>query len=132
MGTFQSAGARILPGVVREFRSRWPEVRVEIREELNESILLEAVAAGALDLTFASAAQPVPPQLDSEVLLEDRYVLLAPPGSPYRGRANVELAELDGLDVIEPPRASRASRSCSGRGPPPARAARRSSARTTT
>ena len=29
--------------------------------------------------------------------------MLAPPGSPYRGRANVELQELDGLDVIEPP-----------------------------
>ena len=37
VGTFQSAGARILPGVVREFRARWPEVRVEIREELDES-----------------------------------------------------------------------------------------------
>ena len=36
VGTFQSAGARILPGVIREFRSRWPEVRVEIREELDE------------------------------------------------------------------------------------------------
>ncbi|HEY3613305.1 MAG TPA: LysR family transcriptional regulator [Gaiellales bacterium] len=104
VGTFQSAGARILPGVVREFRARWPEVRVEIREELDESILLEAVAAGALDLTFASASQPVPPQLDSGILLEDRYVLLAPPGSPYRGRTNVELQELDGLDVIEPPK----------------------------
>jgi DNA-binding transcriptional LysR family regulator len=103
VGTFQSAGARILPGVVREFRSRWPEVRVEIREELDESVLLEGVAAGALDLTFASASLPVPPQLESAMLLEDRYVLLAPPGSPYRGRSDVTLQELDGLDVIEPP-----------------------------
>ena len=71
MGTFQSVGARILPGVVREFRARWPEVRIEIREELDEAILLEGVAAGALDLTFASASLPVPPQLDSELLLED-------------------------------------------------------------
>lgn len=103
VGTFQSAGARILPGVIREFRARWPEVRVEIREELNESLLLEGVAAGALDLTFASAGTPIPGQLDHETLLEDRYVLLAPPGSPYRGRASVSLRELDGLDVIEPP-----------------------------
>ena len=63
VGTFQSAGARILPGVVREFRARWPEVRVEIREELDESILLDGVASGALDLTFASAGGPVPAQL---------------------------------------------------------------------
>lgn len=103
VGTFQSAGARILPGVVREFRSRWPEVRVEIREELDEMILLDGVASGALDLTFASGSLPMPPELESELLLEDRYVLLAPPGSPYRGRANVDLQELDGLDVIEPP-----------------------------
>ena len=103
VGTFQSAGARILPGVVREFRARWPEVRVEIREELDEGVLLEGVAAGALDLTFASAGGPVPPQLANELLLEDRYVLLTPPGSPYRGRSSVTLQELDGLDVIEPP-----------------------------
>ena len=104
VGTFQSAGARILPGVVGRFRARWPEVRVEIREELDESLLLDGVASGALDLTFASAGGvPVPPQLASETLLEDRYVLLAPPGSPYRGRASVTLQELDGLDVVEPP-----------------------------
>ncbi|MDX6628506.1 MAG: hypothetical protein QOH00_752 [Gaiellales bacterium] len=103
VGTFQSAGARILPGVVREFRARWPEVRVEIREELDERMLLEGVAAGALDLTFASVGGPVPPQLANAMLLEDRYVLLTPPGSPYRGRASVTLQELDGLDVIEPP-----------------------------
>ena len=104
VGTFQSAGARILPGVVGRFRARWPEVRVEIREELDESLLLDGVASGALDLTFASAGGgPVPAQLASETLLEDRYVLLAPPGSPYRGRASVTLQELDGLDVVEPP-----------------------------
>ena len=103
VGTFQSAGARILPGVVGKFRARWPEVRVEIREELDESLLLEGVASGALDLTFASAHVPVPVQLASETLLEDRYVLLAPPGSPYRGRLSVTLQELDGLDVVEPP-----------------------------
>jgi DNA-binding transcriptional LysR family regulator len=103
VGTFQSAGARILPGVVREFRSRWPEVRVEIREELDEAVLLDGVAAGALDLTFASVGPPVPAQLEHALLLEDRYVLLAPPGSAYRGRISVTLQELDGLDVIEAP-----------------------------
>jgi DNA-binding transcriptional LysR family regulator len=103
VGTFQSAGARILPGVIREFRARWPEVRVEIREELQETLLLQGVEAGTLDLTFASMGPPIPAQLAHEVLLEDRYVLLAPPGSPYRGRASVTLQELDGLEVIEPP-----------------------------
>ncbi len=103
VGTFQSAGARILPGVIREFRSHWPDVRVEIREELDETLLLDGVAAGSLDLTFASMGPPIPPQLDYEVLLEDRYVLLAPPGSPFRGLASVTLQELDGLEVIEPP-----------------------------
>ena len=134
VGTFQSAGARILPGVVGRFRARWPEVRVEIREELDESLLLDGVASGALDLTFASVGGvPVPAQLASETLLEDRYVLLAPPGSPYRGRASVTLQELDGLDVVEPPagRVVLGSRS-SARGRPPARRATPCSAPTTT
>jgi DNA-binding transcriptional LysR family regulator len=103
VGTFQSAGARILPGVIREFRAHWPAVRVEIREELDETRLLDGVACGTLDLTFASMGPPVPAQLDHEILLEDRYVLLSPPGSPYRGRLSVTLDELDGLEVIEPP-----------------------------
>jgi DNA-binding transcriptional LysR family regulator len=102
VGTFQSAGARILPGVIREFRAHWPDVRVEIREELDEMKLLDGVASGALDLTFASSNPAAPVELAHEVLLEDRYVLLAPPGSPYRGRSEVTLRELDGLDVIEP------------------------------
>jgi len=54
---------------------------------------------GTLDLTFASMGTPIPSQLAHEVLLEDRYVLLVPPGSPYRGRADVTLQELDGLEV---------------------------------
>ncbi len=103
VGAFQSAGARILPGVVREFRSRWPAVRVEIQEERDETLLLQGVAAGTLDLTFASAALTAPAQLVHEVLLEDRFVLLAPPGSPYRGRTSVTLHELDGLEMIEAP-----------------------------
>jgi DNA-binding transcriptional LysR family regulator len=103
VGTFQSAGSRILPGVIREFRAHWPEVRVEIREELDETRLLDGVAAGTLDLTFASMGPPVPGQLDYAILLEDRYVLLAPPGSPHRGRLSVTLQELDGIEVIEPP-----------------------------
>ena len=75
----------------------------------------------------------MPPQLDSEVLLEDRYVLLAPPGSPYRGRANVELQELDGLDVIEPPKGVSCELMLAARvGGRRRDAARRSSARTTT
>jgi DNA-binding transcriptional LysR family regulator len=103
VGTFQSAGARILPGVIREFRAHWPDVRVEIREELDEMTLLDGVASGSLDLTFASSNPGAPVELAHEVLLEDHYVLLAPPGSPYRGRSEVTLRELDGLDVIEPP-----------------------------
>ena len=103
VGTFQSAGARILPGVIREFRAHWPDVRVEIREELDEMKLLHGVASGSLDLTFASSNPPAPVELAHEVLLEDRYVLLVPPASPYRGRSEVTLRELDGLDVIEPP-----------------------------
>lgn len=103
VGTFQSAGARILPGVIREFRAHWPDVRVEIREELDEMTLLDGVASGSLDLTFASSNPGAPVELAHEVLLEDHYVLLAPPGSPYRGHSEVTLRELDGLDVIEPP-----------------------------
>jgi len=107
-------------------------VRVEIREELDESILLDGVASGALDLTFASVGPPAPPQVACEVLLQDRYVLLTPPGSPYRGRADVTLRELDGLDVIEPPVGVSCDVTLNRAWARPARRARPSSAPTTT
>jgi DNA-binding transcriptional LysR family regulator len=99
VGTFQSAGAHILPEVVREFRSRMPEVEIRFDEGADERTLLNAVAAGDLDLTFTLTTW-LDPRFDAIDLVADPWVLLAPPDSPLRRRAPLGLDVLDELPMI--------------------------------
>jgi DNA-binding transcriptional LysR family regulator len=100
VGTFQSAGARILPAVLARFRAEWPSVRVELLERNDDDALMALVAAGQVDLTFGTVDSAVHVGCEHVSLLEDPYVLLTPPGSVYAERDSVDPAELDGEDVI--------------------------------
>src|SRR5262245_21127436 len=53
VGTYQSVGARILPGLLRRFRESWPRVEIHLTESNADSQLLELVERGELDLAFA-------------------------------------------------------------------------------
>ena len=76
---------------------------MEIREELDESLLLDGVASGALDLTFASvgAARAAAARLRDAARGSLRAAHAA--RQPVSRAHDVTLHELDGLDVIEPP-----------------------------
>ena len=101
IGIFQSAGARILPRALRAFRRSWPGVDVQLTEHYDDRALLDLVAAGDLDLTFALG-----PGEDGDgwaPLLVDEWVVISPPASDLvagRGDRPVELAELDGLPLV--------------------------------
>jgi molybdate transport repressor ModE-like protein len=86
VGIYQSVGARLLPALVRRFRSQWPLVGVRVREESAAADLLRLIEHGELDLTFADLPLPEGPFEYAE-LLQDPYVLLVSAGS--------ELASLD-------------------------------------
>jgi DNA-binding transcriptional LysR family regulator len=101
VGTFQSAGARVLPAVLARFREAWPQVKVEVAERQSDDELCELVAAGQLDLTFGIERLDAPrAAFDRIELLHDPYVVLAPPWSRLAGRDEVDLAELDGEDIV--------------------------------
>jgi DNA-binding transcriptional LysR family regulator len=101
VGTFQSAGARVLPAVLARFREAWPQVKVEVAERQSDDELFDLVAAGQLDLTFGLERLDAPrPAFDRIELLHDPYVVLAPPWSRLADRDSIDLAELDGEDVI--------------------------------
>jgi DNA-binding transcriptional LysR family regulator len=101
IGIFQSAGARILPRALRAFRRALPEVEVELTEHYDDRALLERVAAGELDLTFA--LDPGDDGFGWAPLLVDDWVAISSPASDLvsgrDGRA-LELVELDGLPLI--------------------------------
>jgi DNA-binding transcriptional LysR family regulator len=100
VGTFQSAGARLLPAILLAFRETNPGVTVELSEEHSDSALLELVAAGELDCTFAAEPVITPELFESDILVEDPYFAVVPPGSPLAGQDEVQVADLAGHDIV--------------------------------
>ena len=81
VGTFQSVGAKILPEVMRRFRSAWPDVEIELQESHLDMELCDGVERGDLDIAFVQL--PIGnPSLETLELLRDDYVLVTAADSP--------------------------------------------------
>lgn len=87
IGCFQSVGVRILPRVLSEFATAFPQVTVRLTEAEDDGELLHKLEVGELDLTFVAYPMMAGPFTTVE-LLEDPYVLVV--------RADSELAHHDG------------------------------------
>ena len=86
VGTYQSVGARLLPWVMRDFGSAWPQVEVRLEESADDEALMRLVQFGEVDLTFMSFPVPDGP-FETIELLRDPYVLLVARDSPLAERA---------------------------------------------
>jgi DNA-binding transcriptional LysR family regulator len=84
VGTFHSAGARILPAVVRRFAEAFPDVELELTEAANDGDLLRAVERGRLDLAFMMFPLIEGPFQAVELLREPFYLLVAAAEAPAR------------------------------------------------
>jgi DNA-binding transcriptional LysR family regulator len=100
VGTFQSAGARLLPELMRRFRADWPNIQVVLIESASDPELLSSVERGDLDLSFVMPPLPEGPYAVAE-LMADPWVLLVPAGSHLAARAEpVSLREAATLPLI--------------------------------
>ena len=98
IGIYQSVANKVLPEVMRRFKTRWPEVEVEITEETNDIELVDAVERGALDLSFA--IQPIPDgPFGVRALMHDPHVLVVAAGAA-RSWARPRVADLDGAAMV--------------------------------
>ena len=102
IGTFQSAGARLLPKVLAVYRRQWPDISVSIVAEGDEGELLDLVRDDTIDVTFFGAAVDSP-DLHSVELMQDRFVALVPPGHRLAKKKRISLADLDGEDFVDGP-----------------------------
>jgi DNA-binding transcriptional LysR family regulator len=57
VGTYQSVGARVLPGVMRRFRTEHPGITLELHEPTTDPELYALIESGDLDLAFSSSPQ---------------------------------------------------------------------------
>jgi DNA-binding transcriptional LysR family regulator len=75
VGAYDEIAIRLLPPVLRHFSRRRPEVEIATLESAGDARLLEACAAGELDVVFADLPLPAGPFAWRE-LLADPYALV--------------------------------------------------------
>ncbi len=80
VGTFQSAGARVLPEIMRRFTAQWPLIEVMLEEHDDEEVAA-ALERGEIDVGFVLLPVGDAP-LETVELLRDPYVLVVAAGSP--------------------------------------------------
>jgi DNA-binding transcriptional LysR family regulator len=99
VGTYQSVGARVLPAVMRRFRSEHPGITLELHEPTTDPELYAQIESGDLDLAFCSPPLPDGP-FDSLELMSDPYVLVVPFDHELASRDAASLADLDDLPLV--------------------------------
>lgn len=98
VGTVQSAGNRILPGVLRRFHVERPGVEVLLRESGDPDELLDLVEQGELDVTFCEL--PITGPFESMLVLEDPIYVIAPADSPEASFATVRAEHVATLPLV--------------------------------
>ena len=100
VGTFQSAGAWLLPPILERYAQDNPRVGVELTERPIDTDLLRLLEDGELDLSFVML--PLPPgPFGSVTLLQDTYALLVPADHPLaKARRGIEADEFTEFDLI--------------------------------
>src|ERR687886_394273 len=99
IGTFQSAGVRLLPEILRQFTADRSEIDVLVTEAPSDDGLLPLVERGELDLTFAELPLPAG-SFTATPLVTDEYVLVVPRDSPLTAAARPTLAEIAELPLV--------------------------------
>jgi DNA-binding transcriptional LysR family regulator len=97
IGTFQSAGSRLLPPIMRRFVAQWPNIDVTI-VELDDEEVEPALERGEVDVGFVQLPVGDAP-LDTIELVRDPHVLVTPKGSPL-ARRTPTLREIGGEPLV--------------------------------
>jgi DNA-binding transcriptional LysR family regulator len=92
----------VLPEAVRAFRTRFPDVEVELAE-MNSPLLEAALAAGEIDLGVLHPPLGTP-GLAIHALPDQPLVLALPAGHPLAAKAVVQVTDLDGEPFLIAPR----------------------------
>jgi DNA-binding transcriptional LysR family regulator len=99
---------RLIPGLIRYFAEKWPEVQLDFVEGTAEE-LQRAVGEGELDLAFVYSLQVVP-GVDVMKVVESRPQFMLAASHPLAGRTSLRFADLADEDVVlfnVPPSAER-------------------------
>ncbi|AUG79107.1 LysR family transcriptional regulator [Kitasatospora sp. MMS16-BH015] len=93
VGTLETVGMHLLPGVLSHYRELYPQTRVRVGQ-LNRGDLYQAVRRGEMDLCLTFGRPPADAGLSSETLADEPLVVIVPPGHRLAERGRADLAEL--------------------------------------
>jgi DNA-binding transcriptional LysR family regulator len=102
VGTFQSASNRLLPPTLALFRTSWPDINVELRNEPIIANVEGLIRSGQADLAFADMSTLD----DSHAMVElirDPEVLITAPDHPLAQMNTIDLADLADARMISMP-----------------------------
>jgi LysR family hydrogen peroxide-inducible transcriptional activator len=77
LGTIPTVGPFLMPRAMPLLRSALPDTKFYLREELTEQ-LVEGLMEGRLDLLLIALPHSLPPQIKTQTLFSDGYVLVTP------------------------------------------------------
>lgn len=98
LGVIPSLAPYLLPRILPVLQSRFPDLRLELRETQTRP-LLEDIKSGALDA--AMLALPVTePDVDTLALFDDLFLLAVPASDPREANARVAVADIDQSRLI--------------------------------
>jgi DNA-binding transcriptional LysR family regulator len=98
VGTFQSVSTALLPAIIGRLRAEHPGVDIRVFQSDDQNETYRRLVSGELDVAFAIG--DIGAGLDSAVLLDDPFVLIAPPGVVPSGC--VPTVDLDGRPSSAP------------------------------
>jgi DNA-binding transcriptional LysR family regulator len=104
IGFAASLALTVLPGLLRAYRERFPDVRLDIRE-MTSSPQLTALREGAIDIGLLREPPDDETEFGFRVVLREPFVAVLPGGHPLAARRVVPLASLADAPFVLLPRA---------------------------
>ena len=97
LGAAPTISTYVLPGLIKEFRSRYPGLEVSVRTEYSDQIV-QMVLADEVQMGLERTITH--PDVVTVRLYEDEVVLVAGPKHPFAGRASVSIEEVGQRGLI--------------------------------
>ncbi|CDR05462.1 LysR family transcriptional regulator [Streptomyces iranensis] len=103
VGLIPTVTAVDIPGALRDFRERYPRVRISLRVGASDD-LVEQVREGALDVAFLGLPTTARPRgVGAHELARDRLVAVVAPDHPLAEEAQVDLRRLSSEVFVDLP-----------------------------
>src|SRR6266540_5669568 len=93
LGFLHLLGRSLVPGLLRGYRARHPDVRFTLVQGSRQE-MLDRLAGGELELALLAPVPGDDPGLKSAAFADEEILLSVPAGHRFAGRAGVRMAEL--------------------------------------